>query len=748
MNYGKFFKLNLTESIDGVTIYDYVDLPAYFGENKLISPKYPISVVITGTTVRFRLHYCAYKFSDGNYAYNVLDNEEVASAKTVHLDEVILELPYAENKMEPVSSVLPHIFSARFPLLVATDSIENDENVYLSQLLNRRYGKHEREDNPDADMRMYEELRNSIDKDRTFSTIWLMGLRENNVDESAFINLKDSDGRFYIGFLRKLVLDFMFDLKHTDVFQNSSDYERMHSGLMEDFMFSALMHKCEYYYNRGLIVDAIDKAARHGNPVEEKNNIRLLYVPKLFESESTWIDDIMNPQAERVFGNSAVVYSGSNAKEIIRKRLSTVFSPIRLRSDACDYWFADPEEELRRVYFTMRGKNEEKHLCNSETVTEYINLPDKRTVHAQRSRISRWFLQRNSFVDSFHVHFPRFVDYVLPAFIVALTVLAVSRGELWTKEFWSGRYFQVFNTIVGVAGFIAAASIILMSWHSRKGRTLSIAKLHLVGKRLLWWSIWTGTALCAVLCLYKYGAHVAFWILAGTSLLTFLSGPIWANVRIVQNVHLTYPRLIASIAAAWFTLVIGNELLISFFDVIPSGLACTLLSVIVFIFVLYDMNRDLPSAPATVKFARSLGVICVSLCISIVIGVFVINFVGERFLERSGNLGSVTTALSEKDLATYQEVYGQTLTLPKSESGPIAEVGHLSKLEQGQVGRVSGRGKKVISEKKYPIATVWTFANGYRLFILNGLLIQFAFLAMFIGVFIQMLFEEKNLNEL
>ena len=746
MNYGKFFKINLSESVDGVTIYDYVDLPAYFGELKTISPKYPINVVITKDAVRFRLHYCAYKYEDGQYAYDIVDNDNVTSAKTVHQDEVILELPFADSSMAPVSDVLAHIYGARFPLSVSSNSQENEDTDYLAQLLNNRYSLQETGGLvSEADKEMYQALRDNVDGDRSFSSIWLMGLKADCEKRSVSFNLKDSSGEYYIGFLRKLVLDFMFDLKHTDLFQNSTDYERMYSGLMSDFMFSSLMHKCEYYYTRGLIVDAIDKAARHGNPADEKKNIRLLYAPSLFASEKAWVDDIMNPAAERVFCDSSEISQDKNKSSRIKRALATVFAPIRLKSDVNDSWFNDPEEELRRVCFTMRGMNEERHLCNTETVAEYISIPDKTLVHAQRSRVSRWFLKRNAFVDAFHVHFPRFIDYMLPALIVLLAVVAVFCTDVWTKEFWSGRFYAVLNTVVALTGFMSVVSLILIHRRTRKGKTLPIAKVNLVGKRLLWWTLWVGVAACAILVLYKPELYNLpshpFTILSIASILIFVSGPLWANVKIIPNVHLTYPRLIASIAAAWFTLAIGNELFISFFDIVPSSLACSLLSLIVFFFVLYDLNKDLPNAPSIVKFARSVGVLSVSLCLSLLVGLFVVNFVGERFLERSGNLGNVTRALeSDGQGGAYMSTYGQTVSFEDSIS-ESSELGQLSRLEGSRV-------RKADASKGTPVATVWTFANGYRLFILNGFLIQFAFLAMFIGVFIQMVFEEKSLNEL
>ena len=59
MNYGRYFKLNqkVSKVVDGVTVYDYIDLPAFFGRSKDTpqTPKYPVSLVITNDAVRFLL---------------------------------------------------------------------------------------------------------------------------------------------------------------------------------------------------------------------------------------------------------------------------------------------------------------------------------------------------------------------------------------------------------------------------------------------------------------------------------------------------------------------------------------------------------------------------------------------------------------------------------------------------------------------------------------------------------------------
>ena len=48
--------------------------------------------------------------------------------------------------------------------------------------------------------------------------------------------------------------------------------------------------------------------------------------------------------------------------------------------------------------------------------------------------------------------------------------------------------------------------------------------------------------------------------------------------------------------------------------------------------------------------------------------------------------------------------------------------------------------------KDHPIVTTWKLGDD-KFFILRDFLIQFAFIAMFIGIFIQMLFQEKTITE-
>ena len=64
---GRYFRLDVDTSVvgDGISVFEYHDLPIYFEEFNGMSPRYPISVVISAEEVKFLIHYCI----DNNFQY-------------------------------------------------------------------------------------------------------------------------------------------------------------------------------------------------------------------------------------------------------------------------------------------------------------------------------------------------------------------------------------------------------------------------------------------------------------------------------------------------------------------------------------------------------------------------------------------------------------------------------------------------------------------------------------------------------
>lgn len=766
MNYGKYFRLNhnLSRVENGIAIYDYIDMPAYFGPSgdNPMSPKYPISITIASNTVCFKLHYSSYKIEntdDDNeypkYTYEIEDiyfNDKSYAktsdkVKVAHMEEIIFELPFTNDSTNELSSILKEIYFTKFPMKEGKTSYGGR---FLEQIIKKRYTNEDHNNNIiEADL--YKKMKVVTDRTPSYSNLWLMDVSKNgeihlleeNPDQP---NLHDNN---VVAFLRKLLLDFMFDLKHSDVFQNSGNYQLMFSGLMSDFYFSALMHKCEFYYYR-MLIDEIEK---NNNTFKKENRILNLYVDELSKAESLWIQDIINPLSDRYF-------EYVNPRSLIDK-LKKEFRRNKFYSHTS--WFAEPEEEMRRICFTMKDRDNNPHVCNTDTLIQYyhahkkdgacieeiINSRDK-----NRKSISQWFLRRYDFTDMVHFHLIKNANevfVVLSLLLLSYIFLYPTAPEQLKKLLEKEEPFPHisipninFCTLILLTGCFIAICFVLKESHlfdkiKRKWYnpdSIYVARIIINSKRFL---VWIGIALYTLFLaiLRILDLHWYIWLVACIPLILIIK-------PLVSNLHLFYPRLVASITTAWLTLAAGNDLYGAFFDSIVSQTMTTCLVLIVFMFVLYEINRIIPSETTFNKLYRGFELTIISYLISLIIGALVINFTGERILERSGILESyydnyITESNTKKvENIEFQMLHSLSDTVVKS----FKDKERVEHLQQIRIHKTGSSG----TEEDYPIAI--EIGKGYSFFILRDFWIQFSFVAMFVGIFIQMIFEEKRITEI
>lgn len=753
MNYGKFFRLNQNVSkIEvGVTIFDYIDMPAYFESSRSnkMSPKYPISVTLTEDSVLFRVHYSSFK-TDKSYLYDVReaysDNNDNSSLN--HMEEIILKLPYANDSVDNLSNIIKEIYNTRYPLLTGANT------SFIKELIIKRYGYGvETSQDNSTTQKLYDKLRVNLDKDFSYSTLWLMDIvKSGNIvgtEENKNIYLFDNGGKSIVKFLRKLLLDFMFDLQHSDVFQTSKYYQTMYSGLMSNFYFSALMHKCEYYFYRGLINDVIQK--RVSSEDTRKKHIRNLYAEKLALAENLWIQDIMDSRSDKFFEyDCPKTFWGNIKKEWNRNKFKNHES-----------WFAEPEEELRRVCFTMKDDDDIPHICNVDTLTEYISdrkakkeIEEIRTIRDNnRIVISQWFLKRYNFSDVVHFHLFRHANLVFVISSLALLLFiimdphAILSIDNLIESITTKKKLEISLPSLGwCEGILLLGSFVTLIICAKECKLVhhlknkfSTSILYKTRLKLTWKRIfaWFGIQLLAF-SLIILGLHykIAFLFLAVIILCIIRS--------LISNLHLLYPRLIASIVTAWLTLAAGNDLFAAFFDSIISPIMIICLSVIVFIFVLYEINRIIPLETTVNKLYRSLELTIISYTISLIVGAVVINFTGERILERSGVLeGFYADYVSHNDERKVEDMTYEINSnmIPKLLVNKLTDKERVEYLKKIRI-------KKNTDNSFYPIATeIPILGTKYTFFFLRDFWIQFSFVAMFIGIFIQMIFEEKRITE-
>lgn len=819
MNYGKFFRLNqnISKIEDGVAIYDYIDLPAYFelSESNKMSPKYPISVTITENCVRFRVHYSAYKIGDGTqsvgYYYDVkkaFDSENNDETSLKHKEQVIIELPYINDSVDKLHQAIKDIYCTRYPIFM-------DKQTFIYLLIHKRYVK-DSQHLKGLEKNLYHKIQDDLDEDFSYSTLWLMDIVEKEEGSNKFFNLfgKGSQEKVVTKFLRKLLLDFMFDLNHSDVFQTSKYYEAMYSGLMANFYFSALMHKCEYYFYRGLITDVIQK--RISTIKTRKIHICNLYAKKLFEAEDLWIHDIMSSSAEKYFehfytkennnglnkSDDKKVNNRLKIKAIIEETWREYKAKIKEEKErytfrSWDSWFSSPEEEMRRVCFTMRErvrigkdsdysyKDGDAHICNAETITHYIDGSyakiDNQLIRkkdANKAQISQWFLKRYAFNDVFHLHLFKYANRLFFLTLSIILILLFLLPNSVSPDFWKEwSCMPLLGAILLIELYCVWGKEMYEKYKHQSDphhkNLLLLARSRLVWSRvkaigitLLWALIVFSTVNRAMNSICPWmteesprGTFIKIFVILSQAFLVFVGG--WVihkkiyPVHWLSNMHVFFPRLVASIAAAWISLAVGNELFGSFFDSIVSWSTSIWLTVIVFAFVMYEINKLLPLETTFNKVKRCLGIIAISYMVSLIAGLFIINFTGERFLERSDTLKSFyqdyvinnnQKQVENKGYYTHY-LFRTKNKQPHNIHLQISDASDRQLIKGLERIHITPQEKTSQDGLNHPIATIWNLSGGAKFFILRDFLIQFAFVAMFIGIFIQMLFEEKSITE-
>ena len=425
MNHGKYFSLDLDSScIDkGISVFNYTDIfDVLVTEGvKQTTPRYPIFVQITSVSVKFILQYCVYLQSEQNVQKFLPLLETVAGQKNYkirHMEEVLIELPFNISSGPSLSDTLKELYTTSFPITLGKEGNEDEEKNYILELIKRRY------DNVygDNENDQYALKRKNDGKPTNiaFSTLAIWDLYKNG--EYVLYNKEG-----YNKVLRKLVLDFFFDMMHSDVFKNSVYYDTMYSQFMSDYFCSAIINKSEYYYQRALV----------NNRLSEENNINsiAIYAEKFDESEQKWLNSIQNPESDKEFGyipnwfnSSDDIKSGTFIRFVNNIRVN-VFPKFKISES----WFVAPEEELQRVYYSL---NDDSVSCSRDLYkyVEHRQTQDlgfsfnSEITKKRKTTSSKWLLRRYNFGDAYRVcSFP----YVNIAIVFILTFIVCWVTEVW-----------------------------------------------------------------------------------------------------------------------------------------------------------------------------------------------------------------------------------------------------------------------------------------------------------------------------
>lgn len=526
MNYGRFFVLDYKSSdiVNGIAVFNYRGVKYRKDDNRCEcaadTPQYPIYLSINAQGVFFYVHYAIREEPGGG-----------PEEKIIHQNSLILSLPVSSDFeiRDNLTRNLNEIYRVVFPV--------NQDGNYLYELF--------------VDNVVSSEDQN---KDITYSSLEVFGI---NYRKPA--NLKNPP---MIGFLRKLFLDFLYDLEHTDVFGNSVFCEETCVKLRENFLFRAIANKAEYYYQRKQQTWA---------PVAdypwERADRDLFYADYYSKAEQTWVETIADPRANRCFYESE--WFASVEAEMDRVYLPGICEDGlsgKCRTDAR----ADRTKCCSQVLSSVRFRRE---LSREGQAREASRATIRSRVKDAARTASNWYIKKYSFSGTLKIWYGP--NYGWGALLLLLLALAV-----------------------GVS--LAAPP------HSVGGPVSDLITLAF-----------------------------AMIVVAGGILLVTAFGPQKRYLRTVGLVNVLMPRLFSSIVAGWFTLAVGEDIFKGFFDSIFDPYPAVLLSVILCVFVYYEISKLNPFLGFVRRMCRSAALLIIAFIYSFVVGFLVMAFFGEKYLERS-----------------------------------------------------------------------------------------------------------------
>lgn len=737
MNSGSFFRLDLETSkvAEGITFFNYLDAPD-FGDG-FDCLRYPIRVAISSESVSFFIHY----FDDykTGLANDVERKEELM--RPHHAEETILLLPYGSANPEELSSSIKRVYNTTFPI----------GSSYLKGLIENRYVRKYEDDNNRLLKceREYKRLQKSkVNKD-SYSSLFIWGLLSS--DDRIIVS---SESNCTISkFLRKLLLDFMFDLMHSDVFESSKYYSQMREGLMNDFFFSSIVKKCEFYYYRRLIRSRFDKIEgsrdekiqdliskivrkKDSEVIQDSEKIKDLISKivgkkdseiltelvdlkgelegKLREKKEKGEDRITISELEELLGLVGELEGKLSIKNLYAEHLwyaekawvNTIMSPMAERHFAfTPDWYENQEtrEKHRQQkqfipsdsWFVDPEEEMERVLFPLEKKREkekyhYLNSFELSNLIGSKDNTS--VLKQNTTISKWFYNRFDFSDafrmHIFNFWNVAFVVfLALICGlVLAIPEFLACPLnLALYFAVVGGAGLITAAKICSESKKIKK-ESLDHFLIFIRRKREAIRALRLALFFCATaLCLWLSNSYSVMSIFVWLILCVVIL--LWDKLFIARHkIHLVdnVHLVLPRLVASITTAWI---MLVIGNDIIKENFAWPLwivITIIVFFFILYENNKKIHNTTTGQKIWRAIELVIISYSISLVIGIFAIDILSVSLPD---GLRPYMWAIKEGDPNLSVFIYPQFLT-------------------------------------------------------------QFSFLAMFIGVFIQMIFEEKSITEL
>jgi|GEM_PF-2462130 len=335
MNYGHYFSVNyeFSSRADEIEVYSYRVLRVWDDKERL--SLFPVYVTLSRESINFIVHY----FNDKN-----------KKQSPSHLHTAFLSVPLImhREKIDRVVKTLAEVYESPYPPssgVVPISGEDEPNSDYLHRLVGQlRKG---------AESNLHSQ---EAAAGRAFKTISYSELDEFGVYDAAGKMIVQE--KVEVSFIRKIILDFLFDLKHTRVFQTSPYYEYIYSFMHEHYFLGSLLKKADFYYYRELLANRLNRPDAR---------LEAFYGDHLLKAEAEWTEAIRSPVSDEV-------YSASGG------------------------WFDAPEEEMNKIYMVDRRDKE------SAIYNELLN--DSSLLKVSYLLSSKWYMRRYALPNLFRILFP------------------------------------------------------------------------------------------------------------------------------------------------------------------------------------------------------------------------------------------------------------------------------------------------------------------------------------------------------
>lgn len=621
MHLGNFFSVDTSSDFtNGIIYFRYIPVCRKREQRKGSDSDYPIYLTITASSIIFFIQ--------------ERRNPDTRNQELIYSHTELFHLPLSTNlrSRDNLRNIIRELF-----------------NKPVTQLEHDFYSCRYTEVKDDGTVKC---KRPNFDKvPGTYANLKLPENGSNKVSESYNHNEK------YAVTYRELILDFLFDLEHSQVFKNSPHYEKMEQSLREDLFFSALAAKYDFYYKRKILRVELDTGK-----LDKANVIKTLY-DDYYVAHNQWLDILCLPQMVRIINEK------NNWFEEIEKEQKNVLFP----ND-------DPVKQIRKNNLCYSVKSDYK-----ESSLKSVFNPEDFQDNLQNS--TKWFLRRYDFFSSIRI--------------------ALQEGKIRTIL----NFLFIF--------LITYFAVKLLTAYNNIPKVDSIDHVYNISIYLKYFRILFSIQYLD-LFLFPLTLIITIVLIVRRS---------WRRNKIL-TIGLFMPRTLMAATSAWLILASSDEGWRTHFDmnIKLALLVGFILSVVIFLFMMVEV-KNITSGKAGSLFRRVLIVFIVGLAYSLVIGTLYTSFTARTILTRSGIAQEYFTGNTFKNENIQTEEFSPETDYFKKFIS--AEPPNFKK---------NNAGCNVMYEYKIPVFNTF-------LYIFPGMLIINSCLALFIGIFLQLIFEDKPVTE-